>query len=46
MKKCKCGADLIFKGGYVIASMSITQYECYGCGIKKEVMETKIYTKV
>jgi len=41
MKKCKCGKDLIFKGGYVIASMRVDQYECYYCNTKYEQIEDK-----
>jgi len=28
---CKCGENLIFKSGYVIASMKVESYECYKC---------------
>jgi hypothetical protein len=46
MKLCKCGKELIFKGGYCIVGMSIVKYECYECGNKVETMKIKIYKQV
>jgi len=42
-KYCKCGNLLIFKGGYVIASVKVSTYECYTCNrIYEQVEEEKL----